>query len=69
MPGMDGEVVLQKLKGDSLTEDIPVIMLTSKNSITDVSECLELGACDYIVKPFDHDNLIIRLRNMLKRNA
>lgn len=69
MPGMDGDQVLKELKEDPETAHIPVIMLTSKNRITDVSECLELGACDYIVKPFDHDNFIIRVHNMLKRSS
>ncbi len=66
MPGMDGDEVLKHLKGNEKTRDIPVLMLTSKNAITDVSECLEMGASDYIVKPFDHDNLVVRVKNLLR---
>ncbi len=66
MPEMDGDEVLQQLKSNEQTRDIPVLMLTSKNAITDVSECLEMGASDYIVKPFDHSNLIVRVKNILR---
>ena len=67
MPEMTGEQVLVQLKSTEETKAIPVMMLTSKNDIDDVSNCLEIGACDYIVKPFDHDNLIVRVRNMLRK--
>lgn len=65
MPGMDGYDALIKLKENEEIKDIPVIMLTSENDIGSVSKCLESGASDYIVKPFDHQNLILRLRKVI----
>ncbi len=65
MPGMDGTEVLRALKANVKTQNIPIIMLTSKNNIADVSECLLLGANDYVVKPFDPDNFIMRITQML----
>ena len=62
---MDGYEALLQLKSDDRTKDIPVIMLTSENDIGSVSKCLEAGAHDYIVKPFDHQNLIIRIRKTI----
>jgi DNA-binding response OmpR family regulator len=66
LPEMDGYEVLDKLKGDEKTKDIPVIMLTSKNNIASVSQCLENGAHDYIVKPFDYNNLIARVKQVIE---
>lgn len=67
MPGIDGDEVLKRLKAnnDSDVASIPVIMLTGKNEINEVANCFDLGAADYIVKPFDEDNLILRLRKVL----
>ena len=65
MPEMDGNQVLIELKANDNTRDIPVIMLTRDNRIGDVSTCLEMGAVDYIVKPFDSDNFLIRLGKAL----
>jgi len=53
MPGMDGYEVCQRLQGDRATEDIPVIFLTSLDSAEDEARGLELGAVDYITKPFN----------------
>lgn len=66
MPGLNGNDVLKTLKNKDETANIPVLMLTSDNAIIDVAESLELGANDYIVKPFDNENLIIRLKNVLR---
>lgn len=69
MPGISGNEVLEQLKNDEETKHIPVLMLTGDNNITEVSKSLDLGAQDYIVKPFDNENLIVRLKNILiKRN-
>lgn len=62
MPKMNGNQVLRLLKLNKKTRSIPVIMLTSEDDITAVSKYLEQGAKDYIVKPFDLDNLILRVR-------
>ncbi len=67
LPEMDGYEALDKLKENEETKDIPVIMLTSKNDIDSVSKCLGKGAHDYIVKPFDHNNLIARVRKAIEK--
>lgn len=66
MPEMDGNETLIELKANENTEKIPVIMLTGDNRVTDVSTSFELGAVDYIVKPFDKDNLLVRLQKVLR---
>lgn len=65
MPEMHGDEVIQALQEDPVTSNIPIIMLTSSNDIVDVTASLGLGARDYIVKPFDQDNLTIRLKKIL----
>lgn len=67
MPGMDGNEVLTRLKNDPQTRKIPVIMLTGSSAIKDVTSSLELGADDYIVKPFDEENLIVRLKKTINK--
>ena len=52
MPKMDGFEVLERLKGDPSTERIPVIMLTARKSREDMKKALDLGAVEYITKPF-----------------
>lgn len=66
MPGMDGDEVLDELKIESNTKDIPVMMLTAKHAINDVTDCLERGASDYVVKPTETENLVTRVNNMLR---
>ena len=65
MPGLNGKDVLALLKQNENLKNIPVIMLTAKDEINHVSEALTLGAKDYIVKPFDIDNLIMRIKKIL----
>ena len=65
MPGLDGNEVLQKIKENPDTKDIPVIMLTGENAISEVSVSLKLGASDYMVKPFDNVNLIVRIKHVI----
>lgn len=67
MPEMDGNKVLRILNGDNELKNIPVMMLTAKDEINNISESLTLGAKEYIVKPFDLENMILRLRNMIAR--
>ena len=52
MPGMDGFEVLRRLKADRTTREIPVIFLTALSEIGDKARGFELGAVDYITKPF-----------------
>ncbi len=69
MPSMNGNDVLKELKADDMVKDIPILMLTGKGTKEDISHSLSLGASDYIVKPFDHDSLVIRLNKTLTRKT
>jgi len=67
LPGVDGLEVCKMLKNDSETAHIPIIMLTAKGEDTDIIVGLELGADDYITKPFSPKVLIARIRAALRR--
>jgi two-component system, OmpR family, alkaline phosphatase synthesis response regulator PhoP len=67
LPGMDGLEVCRALKKGPDTAKIPVIMLTAKGEEADVVAGLELGADDYIPKPFSPRVLIARVRTVLRR--
>ena len=67
MPRMDGYQTLKKLREDSRTESIPVIMLTAKSQAVDVSQAAGLGANDYIVKPFDPQTLMQKIKEHIKK--
>jgi two-component system phosphate regulon response regulator PhoB len=67
LPGVDGFEVCKILKRDPETQDIPVVMLTAKSEDIDVVTGLELGADDYIVKPFSPRILIARVRTVLRK--
>jgi two-component system phosphate regulon response regulator PhoB len=67
LPGMDGLTVLKKIKDIEQCKTIPVIMATAKGEETDIVTGLELGADDYIVKPYSPKVLIARIRTALRR--
>ena len=67
LPGMDGLEVCKSLKKNSKTQNIPVVMLTAKGEEVDRIVGFELGADDYIVKPFSPRELILRIRAILRR--
>jgi two-component system, OmpR family, alkaline phosphatase synthesis response regulator PhoP len=67
LPGIDGLEVCRRLKGDSKTASIPVIMLTARGEETDIVIGLELGADDYITKPFSGRVLVARVRRLLQK--
>jgi two-component system, OmpR family, alkaline phosphatase synthesis response regulator PhoP len=69
LPGMDGLDVCRALKKDEKTRSIPVIMLTAKGEEPDIVTGLELGADDYIVKPFSPKVLIARIKTVLRRKS
>jgi two-component system, OmpR family, alkaline phosphatase synthesis response regulator PhoP len=68
LPGIDGFEVCARLKKDEITGKIPVIMLTAKDEVRDKVEGLEMGADDYITKPFNLNELKARIKNVLKRS-
>ena len=67
LPGLDGLEVCRLLKKDQATASIPVIMVTAKGEESDIVTGLELGADDYITKPFSMKVLIARARSVLRR--
>lgn len=67
LPGMDGHDVCRKLREGPDTKDFPIIMLTAKGEEHDVVRGLELGADDYIPKPFSPQVLLARVRAVLRR--
>lgn len=69
LPGIDGLEVCKKLKSDLKTEPIPIIMLTAKGEESDIVTGLELGAEDYLTKPFSPKVLIARIRRILHRSV
>ncbi|MBN2414365.1 response regulator transcription factor [bacterium] len=69
LPGIDGFDVCRTLKGDHKTAGIPIIMITAKGEESDIISGLELGADDYITKPFRPKILIARVRSVLRRQS
>jgi two-component system alkaline phosphatase synthesis response regulator PhoP len=69
LPGIDGLEVTKILKSDSRTKDIPIVMLTAKGEEADIVTGLELGADDYITKPFSPRVLVARVRAVLRRKV
>lgn len=67
LPGLDGIEVCRRLKRETKTERIPVLMLTAKAEDTDIVTGLEIGADDYITKPFSPKVLIARIRAAVRR--
>ena len=67
LPGIDGLGVCKKLKSDTKTQNIPIIMLTAKGEEIDIVTGLELGADDYVTKPFSPKVLVARVRKILHR--
>lgn len=67
LPGEDGLTILKRIRDNPSTEDIPVIMLTAKSSELDKIVGLDIGADDYIVKPFSVLELVARVKAVLRR--
>ncbi|PYJ00722.1 MAG: hypothetical protein DME25_20000, partial [Verrucomicrobia bacterium] len=67
MPGLDGIEVLERLKDNPFTRDIPVIMLSSADQIDTVVRCITLGADDFLPKPFNATLLMARIKSSLSK--
>jgi two-component system phosphate regulon response regulator PhoB len=68
LPGMSGHEVCRALKSDANTESIPIVMLTAKGEPHERVKGLELGADDYVTKPFSPRELVLRVQALLKRH-
>jgi two-component system response regulator MprA len=67
LPGIDGYGVCRALRADPAIADLMVLMLTARDATPDRVAGLDAGADDYLVKPFDHDELLARVRALLRR--
>lgn len=67
MPVMDGYEAIRQLRNDTRTAHLPMIILTARSASSDVVTGFETGADDYIVKPYDVDVLLARIRSLLRR--
>ena len=68
LPGMSGLEVCRALKADPATSGVPIVMLTAKAEEVDRIVGLELGADDYVTKPFSPRELVLRIKSVLRRN-
>ncbi len=69
MPAMDGRDVLKHLKGNPSTADVPVLVYSGRDSQHDRLVALELGAADYIDKPFESGALTRKMQRLIEKNA
>ncbi len=69
LPGMSGIEFARRIKGDDYTKAIPIIMLTAKSEEADKIRGLEVGADDYVTKPFSPRELLARVKAVLRRRA
>lgn len=69
MPVIDGYDVLRQLRARAELADVPIVMLTARRQERDIVSALELGASDYMVKPFIPEELVARLTRLLGRNG
>jgi len=68
LPELSGFQVLERLRADATFADVPVLMLTARREEPDRVQGLSLGADDYLVKPFSPQELVLRVRNILRRS-
>jgi two-component system phosphate regulon response regulator PhoB len=67
MPGLFGDEVVQRVRADVRTRNLPVILLTAQAGITPICRAMEAGADDYMTKPFDPIELLAHIRAVLRR--
>ena len=68
MPGMSGYEVCRRLKAEASTEAIPIIFVTAKAEVADEQQGLQLGAVDYVAKPFHQDIVLARIKRHLSNH-
>ncbi len=68
MPEVDGYTVAKRIRENEITKDIPIIMLTALNMLQNKVQGFNIGIDDYIVKPFEMEELILRVKALLKRS-
>lgn len=68
MPKLDGYKVCEQLRANPNTKEIPIIMLTAKDSLQDKVKGFDIGADDYLTKPFEPQELLVRLKSLLRRS-
>lgn len=69
MPVMDGFELVQQLKTDAKYAAIPVVMLTARAELQDKLKALRIGVDDYILKPFEEEEVLVRIRNLLEQTT
>lgn len=69
LPGMDGLEVCRRLRSNPTTQTIPILMLTARDDVRDRITGLDTGADDYLTKPFSFDELVARIRAVLRRQG
>ncbi len=67
LPHKDGYAVLSEIRAKPSWKDVPVMMLTAKAQGTDITRALDQGANDYLIKPFQTDELVARIKRFLKK--
>ena len=67
MPYMNGLDFIKQLRASTLFKDIPLVMLSGKDETSNKITCLKSGADDYMIKPFNPEELDIRIKNVLRR--
>ncbi len=66
MPGIDGFEVCKRLKSKEKTKSIPIMFMTVRTEISDIVKGFKVGAADYIIKPFEHDEVLARVTTQLE---
>jgi DNA-binding response OmpR family regulator len=66
MPFMDGFELIEKIRAKDKWQDVPILVLTSRTDSSDVVRALELGANDYVTKPFEPEELVARIKRFLR---
>lgn len=69
MPGMDGFEVVEKLRQESATSQVPIILLTARGQDTDVIKGYQLGVSSYLTKPFNLDELVDTIREVFEADG